>query len=579
MKDLLALSHDAGPLLVLSFVLLSGLAGGWVARKFRVPAITGNIIAGALLGATVLQTTDAVHALRPLSEFAVGLIAVAAGGHLSYRRIHNALRRIISITIFEVAGAFTLVFLAMHAMGAGWQASLLLAALAAETAPATTMAVIRETRSRGPFVKTLLGVVSVDTSLCIVLFAFVKSGVAHYHVSDGQAGFGSVALAATAWQLLGSPVIGIGLGYAIDRLVNRPRFHHFSAVFIAILVAIGLSNYLGLSPLLTCLFIGVHLGNASQIGERQLRALEPLELLLFTLFFTLAGIGLHLDSLPTAGLYCLVYAVARIAGKGLGGTFGGFLAGTTSRIWRNIPLGFVPQAGVAIGLVILLEGDPRVPPETAQFVATLILAAVTLNEIIGPFFTRMALARARESGLDRPRLMEFLQEEFILPNLHAKDKWDALRKLTDFFIRTHALDPHERERLYDTIVERERDMSTAIGRGAAIPHGRVESGPGIQGALAICHEGLDFDAPDNEPVRLIVLIVTPKEHESQHLQVLASLSAMISDEAIRRRLMAAISANDAWEVIEAEEATSFNYFIEDEETAPPDGGRNTAHGH
>jgi mannitol/fructose-specific phosphotransferase system IIA component (Ntr-type) len=98
----------------------------------------------------------------------------------------------------------------------------------------------------------------------------------------------------------------------------------------------------------------------------------------------------------------------------------------------------------------------------------------------------------------------------------------------------------------------------------------VRSGPGVQGVLGICPNGVDFDAPDGDPVQLIVLIVTPKEHEKQHLQVLASLSTMISDDATRSRLMNAATPNDAWEVIEAEEAPNFNYFLEGEDD--PDSG-------
>lgn len=102
----------------------------------------------------------------------------------------------------------------------------------------------------------------------------------------------------------------------------------------------------------------------------------------------------------------------------------------------------------------------------------------------------------------------------------------------------------------------------AIGLGAAIPHGRVTTGTAIQGVLGISSEGIDFDAPDGQPVKLIVLIVTPEEHEQRHLEVLASLLAMVHNEHLRMRLTAAMDANDAWKVIESEESRGFNYFLE-----------------
>ncbi|MFP6583048.1 MAG: cation:proton antiporter, partial [Candidatus Hydrogenedentota bacterium] len=164
-----------GPLLILGVILVAGSAGGWVARRLHVPSITGNIIAGLLLALTLFNHTNVARELQGLSAFAIGLIAVTAGGHFSYRRIHNALRRILFISILEAIGAVLFVFFALRAFGTDARVALLLGCLAASTAPATTVAIIRENHAKGPFVKTLLASVSIDSSLCILLFAFVHS--------------------------------------------------------------------------------------------------------------------------------------------------------------------------------------------------------------------------------------------------------------------------------------------------------------------------------------------------------------------------------------------------------------------
>ena len=83
--------------------------------------------------------------------------------------------------------------------------------------------------------------------------------------------------------------------------------------------------------------------------------------------------------------------------------------------------------------------------------------------------------------------------------------------------------------------------------------------------LGICSEGVLFDAPDGEPVYIIMLVVTPKGYEREHLEVMASLAQMISDDAIRTRLLAAISPNDAWEIIESKDTRNYNYFLEKDE--------------
>ena len=557
--------HELDPLLVLALLLIAGLAGGGVARRMHVPSVTGNILAGAAMGATLFHGSEATQALQPLSVFAMGLIAVAAGGHFSYRRVHNALRRILSVAFLESLFSFTAVYVAVRAVGLPWPAALLLAALSTESAPASTMAVIREARARGPYVKTLLGVVSLDTSVCIVLFAFARTVVAEHYASGGAQIPAAAVVATMAYQLLGSAIVGIVIGYLVELLARRTVFPQFSLVFLAILLAVGLSGSIRLSPLLTCLALGAFLGNSTEPGERQLRALEPVELLLFTLFFTLAGANIHFDMLPKAGAYCLVYFAARLVGKGVGAMLGGLFSGASRRIWTHIPLGLTPQAGVVIGLVVILEGDARIPEEMSTLIGTIALAAVTLNEIIGPVVTRFALGRVKEAGLDRPRLMEFLQEEYIITGLEAEDKWDALRKLTEFFMRTHHLDTEDAASLYETVAERERSCPTGVGHGAAIPHGRTEHGPGVRGVMGILEHGVDFGSPDGEPVRLVVLIVTPREHERLHLEVLASLSRMIMNDTIRTRLLSAIDPNDAWEVIEITEAPTYNYFLENQD--------------
>ena len=165
--------------------------------------------------------------------------------------------------------------------------------LAASTAPATSVAIIRENHAKGPTVKTLLAVVSVDSSLCILLFAFVNSLLAGYFVhGEMQTGLGEGILQATR-QLVGSAVLGVALGIITTPLFGHHRFHNFSTVLVTVLFATGISVLFGFSALLTCLAYGAFLGNTSRENEGQLDALEPIEPLLYTAFFTLAGVGVQ----------------------------------------------------------------------------------------------------------------------------------------------------------------------------------------------------------------------------------------------------------------------------------------------
>jgi len=568
--------EEVGPLLLLSIVLVVGGVAGRIAARFHIPAVTGNILAGVIIGPSFLGLVDGMHTAESfgvLSNFAMGIIAVAVGGQLSYSRIHNAKRRILTMSFCEITGAMVLVFLVSYWLGAAIPVCILLATISCETAAATTLAVVRESRAKGPFVKTVLSTLAIDNILCVVFFAFAVSMLSEYY-GEG-AGSWPLALAQVFWQLGGALLVGVCIGRVTDILARRSSFlgwSDFSVVFVAILLCTGLGNVIQVSPLLTSLFFGVYLANASADTEKLIRVLSPIEPLLFIAFFTVAGASLHLNTLQEVGLLCAGYVVARIVGKGLGSAVGGAVSRSSSRIWSTMPLALAPQAGLAIGLVVLLDADPNLPVMIKEEVTVIILAAVTINEIIGPFMTRYALRRSKEAGLDRPRLVEFVQEEYIVTPLKAKDKWEAIDKLVQFCGSVHHLRAPDRSSLRESVIERERDTPTGIGKGVAIPHGRIERGDDIKGVLGILEDPVDWDGPDGEFVRLVMLVATPRDQEAKHLEVLQCLAAICSDERVRHQLFDAEDANEAWEVIEAEETPNYNYFLEDEKQLQPQSG-------
>jgi mannitol/fructose-specific phosphotransferase system IIA component (Ntr-type)/uncharacterized membrane protein YadS len=563
--DSIAHSEHMSPFLVVGILILAGFMGGWVGKFLKLPHVTGNILGGVIVGPACLGligTHEQLHDLEPLSTFAMSLVAVSIGGHLSYRRIHNSLKRIVSSSMLEVGFTFFSVLVAARLFKMDWPITLLLSAISASTAPATTIALIREVRAKGPFVKTLISVVALNNIICILLFVMMRTLVSAYYESGETSGKVDDALILSAYHFLGALVLGLSAGWISKILVSKPKFHDFSTILLAIMLLDGLAAYLHLSPLLVNLFFGVYLGNSSEVAEKQLGTLTPLEPVLYVCFFTLAGVSLHLDAMLAVGIMAAVYIVGRMVGKTIGAAIGGIVAKSSRRIWKNMAYALYPQSGIAIGLVILLGNDINIPEDIRQAVSAIILAGVTIAEIVGPFCTKAALVRSGESGRDRERLVEFLAEEFIVVDLKAMDKWDAIRQMVAFLMKTHRVEHISQEELYQSIVAREKQMSTGMGKGIAIPHGRIQKGPAIQGVMAICRNGIEFEALDGEPVKVIMLIVTPEDKKDMHLKVLSSLSSMISDEAIRSRLISAISPEDAMEVIESKEARDYNYFLD-----------------
>lgn len=560
--------HEASPLLVLSIVLSAGVAGGGLVRRLGLPAVTGQILMGIVLGPSVLGLfeTEAVHGLQPITHFALGLIAVKVGSYLNLRRLRNAGKRLLFLVLLESTLTPLLVFVAVRMVSRRPDSAImayLLAALAISTAPATIVAIVKEQRARGVFVKTLVAAVALNNLTCICLFE-VAHTAARMRLIAGDTTALDIVVAPLV-ELLTSLAVGCGAGAALvlatRRVVNPDRLATSSMV--AILLAVGLADWFEASSLLSCLFLGVSLANLTpERDELGHGVFANFESAIFAVFFTLAGLELDFQYALSAGGIAACVLIARLTGKVTSGHLAMRLAGATDRVRRWLGFALVPQAGVAVGLILILGEDPAFAPVYNLFLAVG-LTVVTANEIIGPLLTRLALVRSGESGQDRARLIDFLHEENIVVGLTAETKEDAIAQLTRVLVRSNHLSA-DADALLESILERERQVSTCIGGGLAVPHGVLERGETMAGAMGISREGLDFETPDGLRVHCMVVLATPPGQRERHLEVLAALARAIgTDPIIQRQLFNAESPAHAYEILHAEESEDFNYFLED----------------
>lgn len=562
--------HDANPLLILSLVLVAGTFGGAVSRRLKLPSVTGQILVGVLMGPSVLHVFEhrALTALQPFTHFALGLMAVAVGSHLHLRKLRNAKKRLSLLVLFEAVLTPLAVFLAVSPLLSTWRVALLVAALSVSTAPATILAIVKESQAKGAFVKTLIAGVALNNIACISLFEVART--VSRAAGTGAAVDLGVVLIAPLRQLAAAGALGVGAGAALilaTRNVVRPE-RLTTASMIAILLTVGLGNHLGISVPLSGLFLGMALANLTpekeEIGHEVFANFEGA---IFAVFFTLAGMELVFEHLVAVGGVALVAFVARASGKYVAAHAAMRLAGATRRIRENLGIALVPQAGLALGLVLLVTSDPAFAATRGTLLAVC-LTLVTLNELVGPILTRRALHRSGDAGKDRARVIDFIHEENIVTKLRAATKEEAIEKLVDVLIETNHL-VLDRDRLLRQVLDRERGMSTCVGDGLAIPHGELDGGAAMLGAIGISREGLDFETPDGRPVHCIILLATPASQRDRHLEVLAALArAVSSDHAIRDQLYAARSAAHAYELLHVyDESEDYNRFLEDAESA------------
>jgi Kef-type K+ transport system membrane component KefB len=268
---------------------------------------------------------------------------------------------------------------------------LLLSVVAMETAPATTLMVLNEYDAKGPMTDRLLALVALNNLYVLVMFGIVTAGLT-LTASIGEGWLAAVYRAGYGllWSTVGSVALGALLGLLMDVLASRAKETGEAMLLSigAVLIAVGASRWLGLSPLICTLALGATVANASAHGDRLLRALGRADPPLYAAFFVLAGAELVPSSVLGLGIVGVGYTLARAAGKIVGARIGLRGQDVPDVVRQQLGLCLVSSSSLAVGLTIQIR---TAFPAYAATVTGIVLAAVVIFEIVGPLLTRRAL--------------------------------------------------------------------------------------------------------------------------------------------------------------------------------------------
>ena len=392
-------------IIVLGILLLAGFGGGKIAQAARLPSVCGYLLAGLLLGSSVLGvvTFSDIERLEFINSISLSLIALTVGSKLVLEDLKGSFAPIAAITLLQVLAVGTGTTAAMKLMGVSTSMALLLAAAALAPAAATIMAVVEETRSSGPFTGTLLAVTALSNVMAVVLFGFA---IASVPALQTNAPF-SVGLAQPALiSLGGSLLLGLIMGLALSRIAHRARNRQELLIMIvgtAFLTSELARTVLNFSPLLISISIGFVLVNLCPVRDRLFEAIESVELPVYITFFSLQGAHLDIRLLGHLGWVGLVYILARAALMVAGTTAGALLSRAPDVTRRYLGPALIPQAGVSVGMVVAVQLDPACS-DFALAVTTLILSSILVNELIGPVISKVMLIKSGETGAVRHRI-------------------------------------------------------------------------------------------------------------------------------------------------------------------------------
>ncbi len=415
------LHDDATLISSLGFLLLAGTLTSELIEVFRVPHLTGYLLAGMLAGPHVLHLIDhdTVKRLEPVNTLTLALIALAGGCELKVDALKEGLRTLAVAMvvqcvlgllfvggIFMIAAPIMIPFAKDMPGTAVFAVALLWGILAISRSPSATLAVLSQTRAKGPLTTfTLAFVMSSDVVVVVLLAGAI--GVAR-SLMDPGAIFSLQAFAALGHEIIGSVSIGTTLGLVLAaylKLIGRQ--------LLVVLIALGFGatemlRYLHFDPVLAFLVAGFVVQNLSKQGERFMHAIEGTSSIVYVVFF--ASAGAHLD-LPL--LKDLWPVAVLLAGSRAFITF--FAAKLSSRIANDPPRirkwGWAPlisQAGLTLGLSAVIA---REFPSFGNAFRALAIATVALNEVVGPILFKLALDRTDESRGQAPPLAEIEEPE------------------------------------------------------------------------------------------------------------------------------------------------------------------------
>ncbi len=406
-------------LMTLALALFGGLFMSRIVKPFGLPAVTGYLIAGIILGPTLLnvlgivhegETVRSLHSIANLVQsVALGFIAFAIGSEFKLSALKKTGRQATVIGIFQalvtmlvVDGALIGLHFILGEETLPLTVCIMLGAIATATAPAATLMVVKQYKAKGPVTNILLPVVALDDAVGLICFA-VSLGVAQA-IQNGTLSIIAVLvnpLLEVILSLLLGSVMGLIFSFVEDLFKSNSKRLCISITFVLLTIALSQLHYtfdngikIGFSNLLVCMMLGTIFCNVCDSADELMERTDKWTMPLFILFFVMSGADLDFSIFAngTVVLIGLVYIIARCIGKYFGAWSSALASKCDPKIVKYLGITLFPQAGVAIGMALTVASSDVL--ENGAAIKSIVLLAVLVYELVGPWLTKVALTKA-----------------------------------------------------------------------------------------------------------------------------------------------------------------------------------------
>ena len=403
-------------LITLAFSVLAGLLMSRAAKLVNLPAVTAYLVAGLCIGPFLLgrlgikgigfSSLEYVDSFSIISQAALGFIAFEIGNEFRLKDLKSMGKSAITIGILQAVITTIVVDIALillHFIAPSLislSSAITLGAIAAATAPAATLMVVKQYKAEGPMTKLLLMVVAIDDAVGLVLFS-VSFGVATA-LETGAISFVGVVVEPLL-ELVLSIALGVLGGLSLNWLEkyfhSRSKRMSLAVAFVLLTVGIALLEWniggvhFGFSLLLVCMIEGTVFCNINETSEELMDRVDRWTGPLNMLFFVLSGADLNLNVLsnPLVLIVGLIFIAFRSLGKISGAYLSCRLEKTSPTIQKYLGITLLPQAGVALGVALKARNL-----SDGEIVRNVVLFAVLVYELVGPTLTKWSLLRAGE---------------------------------------------------------------------------------------------------------------------------------------------------------------------------------------
>ena len=383
-----------------SLLLITGILFGRLVKYIKLPNVTGYLIAGLLLGPSILNviSIEMVNNFTVISDIALGFIAFSIGSEFNLNYFRKVGIAPIIIAIAESFSAIILVTGVLILLGFDIKLSIMLGAIAAATAPAQTIMVINQYKAKGSLTSMLMSVVAIDDATALIGFGFASTIVT---MMSSKTDFNlALSILSPIYEILVSFLLGAAISVLMKfmfRWFKKPS-NRLCITVALILFTYWSAEMLHGSPLLACMSLGGVLVNIFDEIDDVVTITQSFNPPIFMLFFVISGAGFQIAALSGIGIIGLVYVVMRVIGKWMGAWLGGKISKQEEKICKYLGPTLMPQAGVALGLVAVAG---QIVPDYAPQIRVIILCSTFIYSVIGPIVAKAALIKAGEIVIDK----------------------------------------------------------------------------------------------------------------------------------------------------------------------------------